>query len=881
MREKVYRSGLLFIGILVLLMVIPSVLAWTAVTNQADTSTTGADPLVSVAHFAPFADTALGTSVTVRVNGGDAITDFEFGDIVNTSLPAGSYLIEIVPTGSSTVAISGTVMLMDDNSYTLAAIGDGVNQPLALRALVDDTAVSPTDAKLRLAHYAPFASSGTEVDICTDDGTAVLTNFAYDDVTDPYVALPPGDYDLLVAVAGTDCATVALDLPSLRLEEGQIYDAFAIGGANEWPLSATSITGLTPTPAVVNVAHYAPFADTALGTSVTVRLNGGDALTEFEFGDIAAGVELAPGEYLVEIVPTGSGSAAISGTFTLEGGVQYTVAAIGDGVNQPLELLPLVDDTAVNPDAAKLRVAHLAPFASTGTEVDICTDAGAVVIPNFAYKDVTDPYVELPAGDYDLQITLAGTGCSTVALDLPSVRLADGDIADVFAIGGANDWPLAMSTITGLALTPATVDVAHLAPFADTAVGTSVTVRLNGGDALTNFEFGDIAAGVELDAGDYLVEILPTGSSTVAISGTATLTPGGDYVIAAIGDGVNQPLELLVIDRNMAPARQAAGGGDATVFVAHLAPFASTGTEVDICTDAGTAVVTDFAYKDMATLNLPAGDYDLLIALAGTGCGTVALDLPSVRLGSDEMIDLYAIGGANTWPLNVTSITGFNVTPSQATVNVGHFAPFAAGLENTSVTVRLNGADAITDFVFGELVEGVSLDPGDYLVEIIPTGSVTPAITGTFSLTAGVDYTLSAIGDGVNQPLELHALVDDNSAPAAGNARARIVHYAPFASSGTEVDICTEDGTAVVTNVPYKAFTDPYLELPAGLYDLKVTAAGSDCDTLIFDIPLIRLPAGAVATIFAVGGANDFAPTVITTPDLTPLHIFLPVLFKN
>ncbi|MBX3059770.1 MAG: DUF4397 domain-containing protein [Anaerolineae bacterium] len=879
MREKVYRSGLLFMVMLALLMVIPSVLAWASDSDR-PAAVGGADPLVSVAHFAPFADTALGTSVTVRVNGGDAITDFEFGEIVNTSLPADTYFIEIVPTGSSDAAISGTVTLMQDTSYTLAAIGDGVNQPLALRALVDDTAVSPTTAKLRLAHYAPFASSGTEVDICTDGGTAVLTNFAYDDVTDPYVQLPAGDYDLLVAVAGTNCAVVALDLPSLRLEAGQIYDAFAIGGANSWPVSATSITGLTLTPAVVNVAHYAPFADTPSGTSVTVRLNGGDALSNFEFGDTAAGVELPPGDYLVEIVPTGSGTVAISGTFTLEGGGQYTVAAIGDGSNQPLELFPLVDDTVVNPAAAKLRVAHLAPFASSGTEVDICTDDGVVVIPNFAYKDVTDPYVELPAGDYDLQITLAGTGCAAVALDLPSVRLADGDIADVFAIGGANDWPLAISTITGLTLTPATVDVAHFAPFADSAAGTSVTVRLNGGDALTNFEFGDIAADVELDAGDYLVEILPTGSSTVAISGTATLEAGGDYVIAAIGDGENQPLELLVIDRNMAPLLRA-GGGDASVFVAHLAPFASTGTEVDICTDEGTAVVTNFAYKDMSTLNLPAGDYDLLIALAGTNCETVALDLPSVRLGSDEMIDLYAIGGANEWPLNVTSITGFSLTPTQATVNVGHFAPFAAGLENTSVTVRVNGADAITDFVFGQLVEGVALDAGDYLIEIIPTGSVTPAITGTFSLMAGMDYTLSAIGDGVNQPLELDALVDDNSAPAAGNARVRVVHYAPFASSGTEVDICTEGGTAVLSNVPYKAFTDPYLELPAGLYDLKVTAAGSSCGTLLFDIPLIRLADGAVASIFAVGGANEFAPTVITTPDLTPLQIFMPIIVKN
>ena len=73
-----------------------------------------------------------------------------------------------------------------------------------------------------------------------------------------------------------------------------------------------------------------------------------------------------------------------------------------------------------------------------------------------------------------------------------------------------------------------------------------------------------------------------------------------------------------------------------------------------------------------------------------------------------------------------------------------------------------------------------------------------------------------AIGDGANQPLELDALVDDNSDPMAGMARVRVVHYAPFASSGTEVDICTETNVPVLEGVPYKGVTSPYLELPAG-----------------------------------------------------------------
>ena len=77
-------------------------------------------------------------------------------------------------------------------------------------------------------------------------------------------------------------------------------DVFAIGGANGWPLDVKSITGFTLTPpAVVNVAHFAPFAMDASSTSVTVRLNGADALTGFEYGDIQAAA-FSPGVHAVD-----------------------------------------------------------------------------------------------------------------------------------------------------------------------------------------------------------------------------------------------------------------------------------------------------------------------------------------------------------------------------------------------------------------------------------------------------------------------------------------------------------------------------------------------------------------------------------------------------
>ncbi|MEM1411455.1 MAG: DUF4397 domain-containing protein, partial [Pseudomonadota bacterium] len=79
-----------------------------------------ADANVTIAHFAPFADTLAGTSVTIAVNGDTLLENVEFKDFTAPqALAAGEYTIDIIPTGATEPAISGTFMLMDDTDYTL------------------------------------------------------------------------------------------------------------------------------------------------------------------------------------------------------------------------------------------------------------------------------------------------------------------------------------------------------------------------------------------------------------------------------------------------------------------------------------------------------------------------------------------------------------------------------------------------------------------------------------------------------------------------------------------------------------------------------------------------------------------------------------------
>jgi hypothetical protein len=130
------------------------------------------------------------------------------------------------------------------------------------------------------------------------------------------------------------------------------------------------------------------------------------------------------------------------------------------------------------------------------------------------------------------------------------------------------------------------------------------------------------------------------------------------------------------------------------------------------------------------------------------------------------------------WYVDDIEISGC-VAGTDARLAVAHLAPFAMD-PGTAVTITLNATPVLTNVVYGDSTPYLTVAPGSYDVEVYPAGSPTPAMSGTFTLTAGVDYSVIATGDGVNHPLELLALVDDNSAPAAGNFKLRLGTWPPL-----------------------------------------------------------------------------------------------------
>jgi uncharacterized repeat protein (TIGR01451 family) len=90
------------------------------------------------------------------------------------------------------------------------------------------------------------------------------------------------------------------------------------------------------------------------------------------------------------------------------------------------------------------------------------------------------------------------------------------------------------------------------------------------------------------------------------------------------------------------------------------------------------------------------------------------------------------------------------------------------------------------------------------------------------------------------------------TAPAAGNFKLRIGHLAPFTSGGATADVRLQDGTVLLDNMDFGDVA-PYLELPVGTYNLKITTPDGGT-TLIDPIPL-TFAAGDILSAFASGDA--------------------------
>lgn len=312
-----------------------------------------------------------------------------------------------------------------------------------------------------------------------------------------------------------------------------------------------------------------------------------------------------------------------------------TVVALGP-VAIPLDFA-IIEKPDTDPAAgnARLFVLHATSGPGGTLPVDVFVTAPGADLTataptgTFDFKETLGP-VEVPAGDYQVRVTLAGDPAA-VAYDSGTVTLNDGDDLTVAAIPNVKGGPAAVQLLAlgpgGSAEvldvnTPTGLRVGHLSP--DTG---AVDVLVNGGIYLDDVTFPAITGIAALPADTYTVSITDgTGGAIYLPDTELALDAGTVYSVLATDFFSNLTVDILSEDDPRPVALYA------KVRIIHAAPSpAAESVDIYLLDPAlmGDVSGQTPAYSavpfgaNTGYAALPAGDYDVVVTVAGTS--TVAI----------------------------------------------------------------------------------------------------------------------------------------------------------------------------------------------------------------------------------------------------------------
>jgi hypothetical protein len=192
---------------------------------------------------------------------------------------------------------------------------------------------------------------------------------------------------------------------------------------------------------------------------------------------------------------------------------------------------------AAQANAATVTVVHGVP----GLTVDVYVN-GEVTLEGFEPGTITDP-LELPAGDYEIEIREAGAPAdSDPALSGSATLEASTDASIVAHLdeGGAPTLSVFANDVSTIPAGDARLTVRH------TAAAPAVDVLADGSPLIEGLSNPDEAA-AEVPAATYSVAVAPAGTTDAVLGPTdLALEAGTAYAVYAIGSVEDGTLDLLV-----------------------------------------------------------------------------------------------------------------------------------------------------------------------------------------------------------------------------------------------------------------------------------------------------------------------------------------------
>jgi hypothetical protein len=187
-------------------------------------------------------------------------------------------------------------------------------------------------------------------------------------------------------------------------------------------------------------------------------------------------------------------------------------------------------------------------------------------------------------------------------------------------------------------------------------------------------------------------------------------------------------------------------------------------------------------------------------------------------------------------------------------VRVGHLSPDAG-----TVNLYVNGNEVLPGIQYPGSTLYYDVREGSNEVSLQSNLTGETLLSATVNISGDVDRTVLAVNTAAN--LEALSLVDDNSLPASGRVRVRLVHAAPSAGTVdiyvTAPDVALEDAVPAATGVAFKTVS-AYLDVAAGTYRVRVTAAGTTDVVIDRTIDLFAQYVTTISAIEAPEGGEPF-----------------------
>lgn len=376
--------------------------------------------------------------------------------------------------------------------------------------------------------------------------------------------------------------------------------------------------------------------------------------------------------------------------------------------------------------AAKLRVLHSAPDVPA---VTVYVN-GQAAVQSLAPLEST-PYLELPAGTYQVAVALAGQPESAAVLRT-SVTLEDGKRYTGYATGLLATGSVRLGATEDLRRAPfqrSALRVWHNSPDAP-----AVDVIVNGQTALAGVPYGAISQYLPLPAGSYDVRINVAGTTTTVFSGTVALARGEAYTAVALGSvaGTGASFRVQVL-------RDATSG--ALLRVLHASPNVPA---VTVYVNGQPAIRRLGTLRASGYLQLDPGTYNVAVSLAGRPASQAALRA-RITVTDKTRVTALARGllnGRSIARLQLATQRDIDVAPrGTSALRVWHLSPDAP-----RVDVFVNGKRALAGLRYTAASGYLTLDPGTYRVQVRVAGTRTVVFAGRITTRADRAYSATALG---------------------------------------------------------------------------------------------------------------------------------------